>query len=73
MKINLNPLKRKQTQTFMNFEQKHTHTHVLNYTNLELEFLMRGKHTTKNVELELLFKRDYTTKNKKQTTENIEL
>jgi len=25
--INLNPLKRKQTQTFMNFEQTHTHTH----------------------------------------------
>ncbi len=69
--INLNPLKRKQTQTFMNFEQ--THTHVLNYTNLELEFLMRGEHTTKNVELEVLFKRDYTTKNKKQTTKNIEL
>jgi hypothetical protein len=35
---------------------------MLNYTNVELELLMKGEHTTKNDALELLFEREHTTK-----------
>jgi hypothetical protein len=38
--INLEPLERKQTHTFMKSEQKHTHT--------KLKFLNKREETTKN-------------------------